>query len=140
VAEWHSADDPNNRDKINRARQAAEQLFKPMPPHAERDLPAPAGNTGAPAEQDRRRQPRIFAMPPRVPIGGEPHVSPAPKPAPPPPAARRRSAGVAPSQFGRIRALATYGMTREQVADLYGVTVDEIAQILNYPLGAGAPK
>jgi hypothetical protein len=37
---------------------------------------------------------------------------------------------VPPSQIGRIRALATYGMTPLQVAELYGVTVAEIERIL----------
>ena len=37
------------------------------------------------------------------------------------------------SQFGRVRALAGYGMTWAQVAELYGVTVDEIERIINRP-------
>jgi len=34
-------------------------------------------------------------------------------------------------QIGRVRALATYGMTTAQVAELYGVTVDEIERVLD---------
>jgi hypothetical protein len=34
------------------------------------------------------------------------------------------------SQFARIRALAKYGMTVAQVAQVYGVAVDEIERIL----------
>ena len=37
------------------------------------------------------------------------------------------------SQFGRVRALTSYGMTRVQVAELYGVTVDEIEKIIRRP-------
>ena len=37
------------------------------------------------------------------------------------------------SQFGRVRALTRYGMTRAQVAELYGVTVDEIDRIIRRP-------
>lgn len=37
---------------------------------------------------------------------------------------------IARSQFARIRALAKYGMTVAQVAELYGATVDEIERIL----------
>ena len=139
MAEWHSANDPNNRDKVNRARQAAEQLFKPAPVNTERELPPPSGNNGSLAEQ-QRRQPRIFTMPPRVTVNTEPEGSAKPKAAPRPAVARRRAATVPPSQFGRVRALATYGMTVEQVADLYGVNVEEVARILNYPLGSGKSR
>jgi len=34
------------------------------------------------------------------------------------------------SQFGRVRALASYGMTQAQVADLYGVGIAEIERIV----------
>jgi hypothetical protein len=44
---------------------------------------------------------------------------------------------VPPSQIGRVRTLATYGMTPVQVADLYGVTVAEIDRILKSPVYAG---
>ena len=44
------------------------------------------------------------------------------------------SAAMAPpipaSQLGRVRALMNYGMTREQVAELYGVAVDEVERII----------
>jgi hypothetical protein len=43
----------------------------------------------------------------------------------------KRSAGAIPAaQFGRVRALASYGMTQAQVAELYGVEVDEIERII----------
>jgi hypothetical protein len=38
--------------------------------------------------------------------------------------------GIAASQFGRVRTLTEYGMTRAEVADLYGVTVQEIERII----------
>jgi len=37
------------------------------------------------------------------------------------------------SQFGRVRALTKYGMTQAQVAELYGVTVNEIERIISRP-------
>jgi len=37
------------------------------------------------------------------------------------------------SQFGRVRTLTKYGMTQAQVAELYGVTVQEIDWILRRP-------
>ena len=42
----------------------------------------------------------------------------------------KREAAIPPSQFGRVRALASYGMTQAQVAELYGVGVDEIERII----------
>ena len=52
----------------------------------------------------------------------------------------RRTAGIGreareipASQFGRVRALTSYGMTRVQVAELYGVTVEEIEKIVRRP-------
>ena len=46
----------------------------------------------------------------------------------------RRETGTIPaSQFGRIRTLTSYGMTQAQVAELYGVSVDEIERIVREP-------
>ncbi len=43
----------------------------------------------------------------------------------------RRGTRVIPAaQFGRVRALANYGMTQAEVAELYGVGVDEIERIV----------
>jgi hypothetical protein len=44
--------------------------------------------------------------------------------------AKQSTRTVPPSQIGRVRALATYGMTPVQVAELYGVTVGEIDRLL----------
>ena len=41
----------------------------------------------------------------------------------------RETREIPASQHGRVRTLRSYGMTREQVAELYGVTVDEIERI-----------
>jgi hypothetical protein len=43
---------------------------------------------------------------------------------------RRNTGAIPASQFGRVRALASYGMTQAQVAELYGVGVDEIERIV----------
>jgi hypothetical protein len=48
-------------------------------------------------------------------------------------AIKRETRKIPASQYGRARALTSYGMTREQVADLYGVTVDEIERIMSRP-------
>jgi hypothetical protein len=49
------------------------------------------------------------------------------------PAIGRETHQIPVSQFGRVRTLTKYGMTRAQVAELYGVTVDEIDWILRRP-------
>jgi len=43
---------------------------------------------------------------------------------------RRHTSSIPASQFGRIRALTSYGMTQVQVAELYGVGVDEIEWVI----------
>jgi hypothetical protein len=48
-------------------------------------------------------------------------------------ATRRETRQIPVSQFGRVRTLTEYGMTRVQVAELYGVTVDEIDRIIRRP-------
>jgi hypothetical protein len=44
--------------------------------------------------------------------------------------AKRETREIPVSQFGRVRTLTSYGMTRAQVAEFYGVTVDEIDRII----------
>jgi hypothetical protein len=133
VTEWQSADERNNRERVDRARQAAEDLFKRARHDTGIELPASASNGAPPAEPPPRRQPRIFTIPPQMPKSTEAEPPPEPKPMPKKPVARRPAGTIPPSQVGRARALATYGMTQEQVADLYGVTVGEIARILKGP-------
>jgi hypothetical protein len=45
----------------------------------------------------------------------------------------RETRHIPASQFGRVRTLTRYGMTRAQVAELYGVIVDEIEKIIRRP-------
>jgi hypothetical protein len=47
--------------------------------------------------------------------------------------AKRETREIPVSQFGRVRTLTSYGMTRAQVAELYRVTVDEIQRIIRHP-------
>jgi hypothetical protein len=136
VDEWQSADERNNREKISRARQAAEDLFKPGQANAAAEVTRLAPNGGAPVEQQQRRQPRIFTIPSRLPPSPEVEapVAAEPEPIRRRAVARRPTVTVPPSQIGRVRALATYGMTPVQVAELYGVTADEIDRILKAPI------
>ena len=137
MTEWELADDRNNREKINRARQAAEDLFKPARQTVGADPPTSATDAASSAEQPPRRQPRIFAIPAVVPTHAKVEMPAEPKPTRPRAAARRKTGTVPSSQLGRVRALTSYGMTRAQVAELYGVSVDEIERIIKRPAYSG---
>jgi hypothetical protein len=49
----------------------------------------------------------------------------------PPPEAKPEEPQIRASQYGRVRALLSYGMTRTQVADLYDVPVTEVERIIS---------
>ncbi len=63
----------------------------------------------------------------------EVETPPRPKPTRRRQTARREASTIPAPQFGRIRALTSYGMTQAQVAELYGVSVDEIERIVREP-------
>ena len=133
LTDWQTANARNDRERISRVRQVAEDLFKPRQQIIRPDVPT--GPDSAPsAEHQPRRQPRIFAIAPQRPINtAEVEVPAEPKPIRQRAMARREAREIPASQHGRARALANYGMTREQVAELHGVTVDEIDWIMNRP-------
>ena len=132
--DWQTASDHNDRERSNRARQNAEDLFKPKQQTTRADVPNSAPNDASSAEHQPRRQPRIFAIPPVVPTSTT-KVEPAAEPKQIRRKAidRRGTREIPLSQFGRVRTLTSYGMTREQVAELYGVAVDEIDRIIRRP-------
>jgi hypothetical protein len=131
LTEW-PLDDHTDREKIDRARRNAEDLFKPRPQSAPAaDETATAENSVPSAEHQPRRQPRIFRIPPVVPMSAAKGEAPAePKSTRRPRTVKRNTGAIPSSQFGRVRALANYGMTQAQVAELYGVGVDEIERII----------
>jgi hypothetical protein len=131
VTDWESADDRSNREKINRARQAAEDLFR-TPRQTAPPEPASQPNDSS-ARQQARRQPRVFAIPPRLPPRAIAEASTEPKPMRRKKARRRNTGAIPFLQLGRVRALANYGMTRAQVAELYGVAIEEIDRIVDEP-------
>jgi len=134
LTEWQTADARNDREKISRARQVAEDLFKPRQQTASADVPTSGPDVASSAEHEPRRQPRIFAILPQRPISTAKVEVPAePKPIQRRAAIRRETRGIPASQLGRVRALTNYGMTQEQVAELYGVTVDQIERIMRGP-------
>src|SRR5580704_6475299 len=57
LSDWQTASARNDRERSNRTRQNAEDLFKPKPQTTRADVP----NDASSAEYQPRRQPRIFA-------------------------------------------------------------------------------
>jgi hypothetical protein len=125
----------SDRLRMDRAREAAESLFKPRAAPAEPRPDAAADRPGAEAAPPRR-QPKVLMIPSQAPSQLEPNASgsraakPAPRTGSRRLAARQEVRTIPSSQFGRIRALARYGMTREQVAELYAVPVSLIDRIV----------
>jgi hypothetical protein len=134
LTEWQTADARDDRQRINRARQVAEDLFKPQRQALHADAPTSAPDAASSAEQQPRRQPRIFSIPPQMPMReAKVEAETVQKQTRRRAAVRRETRKIPASQHGRVRALTSYGMTREQVADLYGITVDEIERIMSRP-------
>ena len=131
--DWQTASARNDRERSNRTRQNAEELFKPKQ-QTTRDVPMSAPNVASSTETQPRRQPRIFSIPPAVPISAA-KVEPAaePKQIRRKATAKRETREIPVSQFGRVRTLTSYGMTRAQVAQLYGVGIDEIDRVIRRP-------
>jgi hypothetical protein len=102
---------PDDRERINRARQAAEALFAPKPGVSEASVSAAPPAASAPR---RLSTPAVVQHEARV----LPNV--------PTPAAGEIPA----SQLARIRSWVKYGMTVPQVAAVYGVSVAEIERVL----------
>jgi hypothetical protein len=110
----HSRDD--DRERIARARQAAEALFTAKPAVSILAVP-----DTPPADQSARK-PRVLRITSPPAARHDEPESPV-TPAPP-------SREIPRSQFARIRTLARYGMTIGQVAQVYGVALSEIERIL----------
>jgi len=132
--DWQTASTRNDRERIDRTRQNAEDLFKPKQQPTPEGVPTSAPNDASSVEHQPRRQPRILAIPPAVPMGTA-KVEPAaePKQIRRTAAIGRETRQIPASQFGRVRTLTKYGMTQAQVAELYGVAVDEIERIISRP-------
>ena len=109
---------PRDRQQISRARQAAEALFKPK----QQDT-WPSGPDPHPSVTSSERKPRVLTSSPSAPARPAKDEAPADPEPPMPPA-------VPALHFARIRAWVKYGMTAPQVAQIYGVAVDEIERIL----------
>jgi hypothetical protein len=113
---------PNDRERIDRARQTAEALFAPKPRSA-----APPVSPGDPASERSVAKPRILRSSQAAPVPQE-AVADAPIASRPPVGPQ-----IPATQFGRIRTWLKYGMTASQVAQLYGVPVAEVERVLRQP-------
>lgn len=110
----------HGRERITRARQAAEALFTPKPPV----------NTPSPAEPPTPND-RPSAHKPRV-LGITSPPAPVPQPVIEVPLSIAPSAPheIPRSEFGRIRAWVKCGMKAAQVAEVYGANVGDIERII----------
>jgi hypothetical protein len=110
----------DDRERISRARQAAEALFIAKPPVSE----PPGSKPLAPAEEPTRKPRVLRIISPAAPVTHE-VVAPPARPAP-----RARRVMIPRSQIGRIRIWVKYGMTISEVAKVYGAAVGDIERIL----------
>ena len=107
----------HDRERITNARRAAEDLFRPKPQAGRETVP----DALAPGEQPPRK-PRILAISPAAPIRAAAVETPVTRKPPAP--------KIPASRFARIRTWVRYGMTASDVAQVYGVAVEEIERIL----------
>jgi hypothetical protein len=121
----------SNREHIRSAREAAEALFRPKEAlrTAADQATAPVQHVSSIPESGPVHKPRILAaLQAKVP-DSQPEPS-APSGSPEKAKAPRRKRVPIP-QHARVRMLLTYGMTLEQVAELYGVTVEAISNVMS---------
>ena len=108
----------DDRERITRARQAAEALFTAKPPVSEPSVPDSA------LSDQSARKPRVLRIvSPVAPVRHEQLETPVSHE----PQTPRQ---IPRSQFARIRTLVKYGMMGSQIAEVYGVPIAEIARVL----------
>jgi len=105
-------------EPIISARQAAEALFTPKRPLAERsDREIP------PTVDQPLRKPRVLTIASPAPVRTEKHKAPVST-------KQRKGREIPKSHFPRIRTWMMYGMTARDVAEVCEVSVEEIGRIL----------
>jgi hypothetical protein len=113
-----TADALGDGQRAPSGRQAAEALFKPT-------IDAPPFT-----DETSHRKPRILTVSSAVPARAEAETLAIP------PSKRQMGAKeddptkIPTSKYGRVRALAKYGMTLQQVAEIYEVTLSEVTRIV----------
>ena len=125
VADAHGSD-----HQVTSARHAAEALFKPKAQDGRIEGRPPTADIPASTEEPLQRKPRILTASPATHVLGG-----APEAATPPntqqrAVRRQRVAKIPRCDYKRIKTLATYGMTREQIAELYEVRLSEVVRIV----------
>jgi len=103
-----------DRERITRARQAAEALFTAKPP-----VSVPSVEDAAADQSSRKpRVLRVTSPPPTRVAEVKASLELASTPS------------ISPAHFARIRTWMRYGMTMAEVAAVYGLAVDELTRIL----------
>ena len=130
-ADTKVADARGGDHQVTSARHAAEALFKPKAQYSRIEGRPLTADVPASTEEPLQRKPRILTASPAT------HVLRAALqvPATPPSTqqrgvSRQRLAKIPPRDYKRIRTLATYGMTREQIAELYETRLSEVVRIV----------
>lgn len=118
--DWQKPTPAAASEPISKAREAAEALFRPK-----QQLAVDPSNGPASAESEIQRTPRIIPIP-----AAEPHREAIAKPRTPRRETGSRIHKIPKSEYGRVRALASYGMTLDQVAALYGVPAKNVEPIV----------
>jgi hypothetical protein len=120
----------HNREQLSKAREAAEALFRPKQPSVPASAPPSGPIASSPTIEQPARAPRVFAVPRPKRLDEDP---PAQIPKPQRAKAKQQSAKLPASEHARVRTLTDYGMTAEQVAELYEVSVETIQHALVAP-------
>ena len=125
------ADAHRDGRQVTSARDAAEALFRPKAHEGIVETQQPTANLPAPTEEPRHRKPRILTASSASPVlGGTPEVSATLPDTQQREVRKRQAAKIPASDYRRIRTLATYGMTRAQIAELYEARLSEVASIV----------
>jgi hypothetical protein len=129
--DWQPTNAHSDREQVNKAREAAEALFRPTQLQVPTQAPLASTDVPPASGQHVPRQPRIFTIAPVSATGEkqrEGDVTPKRKARRTP--STREAQTIMMPDHGRIRALAHYGMTPREVARLYGVSVKVIQSIV----------
>jgi hypothetical protein len=110
----------DDRERITRARQAAEALFTSKPPVSEPSVP----EFPTPTDQSARKPRVLRIISPAAPVRHHEKVK---SPVGPEPPSMR---AIPRSEFARIRAWVKYGMMASEVAQVYGTDVGGIERII----------
>jgi hypothetical protein len=121
-----------DRQKVQTARQAAEALFGPKRQAPPAEVPTmPVASPPPSTEPGAPRTPRILSATPVPSVpAGKPEARSSSAVTPRRIDTRRKAQKIPTSAHGRIKALTKYGMTVDDVANLYGVPVSDVADIV----------